>query len=142
MEMIVDNQKLKSAILTGLADPEMVSIINSTMDQSRSVSAIIRETSIPHTSVYRKIKWLVDNNLLVVDKVAVSDDGKKYSLFYSAFRALIIRYENSRIVVEANQNIDPVNRLTERFFSLKETLRRKSYFSNKSRPDFYDCPRE
>ena len=120
MEMIVDNQKLKNAILTGLADPEMVSIINSTMDQSRSVSAIIRETSIPHTSVYRKIKWLVDNNLLVVDKVAVSDDGKNYSLFHSAFRALIIRYENSQIVVEANPNIDPVNTLTERFFSLNE----------------------
>ena len=56
MEMIVDNQKLKNAILTGLADPEIINIINSTINQSKSVNTIIKKTSIPHTSIYRKIK--------------------------------------------------------------------------------------
>ena len=115
--MILDSQK-KKAILTALADPEAVSIINSTMDQSKSVSDIIRETNIPHTTAYRKIKWLVDEKLLVVDKVLINDEGKKYSLFHSIFRSIIVKYENNKIVIDAEQNIEPLNRLTERFFSL------------------------
>jgi DNA-binding transcriptional ArsR family regulator len=115
--MILDSQK-KNAILTALADPEAVSIINSTMNQSKSVSDIIRETNVPHTTAYRKIKWLVDEKLLVVDKVLINDEGKKYSLFHSIFRSIIVKYENNKILIDAEQNIEPLNRLTERFFSL------------------------
>jgi predicted transcriptional regulator len=115
--MILDSQK-KEAILTALADPEAVSIINSTMNQSKSASDIIRETNVPHTTAYRKIKWLVDEKLLVVDKVLINDEGKKYSLFHSIFRSIIVKYENNKIIIDAEQNIEPLNRLTERFFSL------------------------
>jgi len=115
--MILESQK-KKAILTALADPEAVSIINSTMNQSKSASDIIRETNLPHTTAYRKIKWLVDEKLLVVDRVLINDEGKKYSLFHSIFRSIIVKYENNTILVDAEQNIEPLNRLTERFFSL------------------------
>ena len=115
--MILDSQK-KKAILTALADPEAVSIIDSTMNQSKSVSDIIRETNVPHTTAYRKIKWLVDEKLLVVDKILINDEGKKYSLFHSVFRSIIVKYENNKILIDAEQNIEPLNRLTERFFSL------------------------
>ena len=115
--MILDSQK-KKAILTALADPEAVSIINSTMNQSKSVSDIIRETNVPHTTAYRKIKWLVDEKLLVVDRVLINDEGKKYSLFHSIYRSIIVKYENNTILVDAEQNIEPLNRLTQRFFSL------------------------
>jgi DNA-binding transcriptional ArsR family regulator len=115
--MILDSQK-KKAILTALADPEAVSIIDSTMNQSKSVSDIIRETNVPHTTAYRKIKWLVDEKLLVVDKILINDEGKKYSLFHSVFRSIIVKYENNKILIDAEENIEPLNRLTERFFSL------------------------
>ena len=115
--MILDSQK-KKAILTALADPEAVSIINSTMNYSKSVSDIIRETNVPHTTAYRKIKWLVDEKLLVIDKVLINDEGKKYSLFHSIFRSIIVKYENNKILIDAEENIEPLNRLTERFFSL------------------------
>ena len=114
----LEAHKIKSAILTALADAEMVSIINSTMDQSKSVYDIIMETKMPHTTAYRKIKWLVDQDLLVIDRISISDEGKKYSLFRSVFRSIVVKYENIKIIIEAEQNIDPVNRLTERFFSL------------------------
>jgi DNA-binding transcriptional ArsR family regulator len=113
--MILDTPKIKNAILTALADPEVVSILDCTMDRSKSVCDIIRETDMPHTTAYRKIKWLVDEKL---HKVSINAEGKKYSLFHSVFRSLIVRYENNKIVIEAEQNIDSVNRLTERFFSL------------------------
>ena len=116
--MQLEGHKIKKAILTALTDPEMVSIINSTMDQSKSVYDIIMETKMPHTTAYRKIKWLVEQDLLVVDRICITDEGKKYSLFHSVFRSIVVKYENIKIIIEAEQNIDPVNKLTERFFSL------------------------
>ena len=118
IEAELQAHRIKTAILTALADAEMVSIINSTVDQSKSVYDIIMETKMPHTTAYRKIKWLVDQELLVIDRISISDEGKKYSLFRSVFRSIVVKYENIKIIIEAEQNIDPVNRLTERFFSL------------------------
>jgi DNA-binding transcriptional ArsR family regulator len=103
--------QIKKAILAVLADPEMVSIINSTMNETKSVYDIIMETKMPHTTAYRKIKWLVEQDLLVIDRISISDEGKKY-------RSTVVKYENNEIHIEAERNIEPVNRLTERFFSL------------------------
>ena len=116
--MQLEGERIKSAVLTVLADPEMVRIIDSTMNQTKSVYDIIMETKMPHTTAYRKIKWLVDNKLLVIDRISISEEGKRYSLFHSVFRSVTVKYENIKIIIEAEQNIDPVNRLTERFFSL------------------------
>jgi DNA-binding transcriptional ArsR family regulator len=110
--------QIKKAILAVLADPEMVSIINSTMNETKSVYDIIMETKMPHTTAYRKIKWLVEQDLLVIDRISISDEGKKYSLFHSVYRSIVVKYENNEIQIEAERNIEPVNRLTERFFSL------------------------
>ena len=116
--MQLDGERIKSAVLTVLADPEMVRIIDSTMNQTKSVYDIIMETKMPHTTAYRKIKWLVDNKLLVIDRISISEEGKRYSLFHSVFRSINVKYENNKIVIEAEQNIDPVDRLMERFFSI------------------------
>ena len=116
--MQLEGERIKSAVLTVLADPEMVRIIDSTMNQTKSVYDIIMETKMPHTTAYRKIKWLVDNKLLVIDRISISEEGKRYSLFHSVFRSMNVKYENNNIVIEAEQNIDPVDRLTERFFSI------------------------
>jgi DNA-binding transcriptional ArsR family regulator len=116
--MQLEGEQIKSAVLTVLADPEMVRIIDSTMNQTKSVYDIIMETKMPHTTAYRKIKWLVDNKLLVIDRISITEEGKRYSLFHSVFRSINVKYENNKIVIEAEQNIDPVDRLTERFFSI------------------------
>jgi DNA-binding transcriptional ArsR family regulator len=116
--MQLERENIKKAILTALADPEMVSIINSTTYKSKSVCDIIMETKMPHTTAYRKIKWLVEQDLLVIDRICITDEGKKYSLFLSVFKSIVVKYENIKIIIEAEQNVDPVNRLTERFFSL------------------------
>jgi len=118
----LDSPKIKDTILTALAYPEVVSILDCTMVRSKSVCDVIRETGMPHTTAYRKIKWLVDEKLLVIDKVSINADGKKYSLFHSVFRSLIVRYENNKILVEAEQNIDSVELLTERFFPLGQEV--------------------
>jgi predicted transcriptional regulator len=67
--MIIKNERSKRAILAALADAELQKILDATTYNSRSVNQIMRETNIPHTTAYRKIKWLVEEKLLIVDKI-------------------------------------------------------------------------
>jgi hypothetical protein len=71
-----------------------------------------------HTTAYRKIRWLLDEKLLVVDKIDITEDGKKSSLFRTVLKSFNIKYEYNNVVIEAEQNYDTLKRITERFFSL------------------------
>jgi CTP-dependent riboflavin kinase len=116
--MIIKGQKLKQAILAALADEEIIKILDSAMYHSKSVNDVIKECDIPHTTAYRKIKWLLDEGLIVIDKVQITQDGKKLSLFRSVLKALNIKYEYNSVIIEADQNLSIVEKITERFFSL------------------------
>jgi Fe2+ or Zn2+ uptake regulation protein len=117
--MIVRSQKIKRALLTALADEEMVNIMNCVMHHSKSIKDIILENNgISHTSAYRKIKWLLDEGLLIVDKIVITSAGKKFSLYHSTLKAIHVRYEDNNVIVEAEQNSDVAKKRIENFFSL------------------------
>ena len=90
--MIVKNERSRRAILAALGDTELQKILDATMFNSKSVGQIIRDTEIPHTAAYRKIGWLLEEKLLVVDKIDISEDGKKASLFRTVLESFNIKY--------------------------------------------------
>ena len=114
----INNEKYKESILTALADGDMVNVMNSAVIQPKSISDIIKETDISHTTAYRKAKWMVENGLLVIEKIVVSKDGKKFSLLKSVFKSINIKYEYDRVTVEIEQNVDVLNKVAQRIFSL------------------------
>jgi DNA-binding transcriptional ArsR family regulator len=118
--MIIKNEKMKRAILAALADTELLKILDATMYNSKSVNQIIRETNMPHTTAYRKIRWLVEEKLLIVAKIEIADDGKKFSLFHTVLKSFDIKYEYNNVVIEAEQNFDTLKKVTEKLFSLHE----------------------
>ena len=117
--MIIKSDRLKCAILAALADTDLQKILDAAIYQSKSGNQIIKETNISHTSAYRKIKWLVEEKLLIVDKIEITEDGKKSSLFV-ILKSFNVKYEYNRIVIEADQNVDTLKKITEKFFSLDE----------------------
>ena len=117
--MIINNNELKQNILAALADKEMLKILNLSMYNSKSVNDIIRESDISYTTVYRKIKWLLDKELLVVDKINLSPEGKKFTTFRSVF---VIRYKQNEIIVEAERNVDLIGKIGGHFFSIHNTM--------------------
>ena len=116
--MIIEQEKLKQAILTALADKEMVKILDCATYRAISVNDVIRQTEIPHTTAYRKIKWMLEEGLLLVEKIHITPEGKKFSLFRSVIKSVTVRYDQSKIIVEADYNVDVQTKIAERFFSL------------------------
>ncbi len=116
--MIVKNQAAKRSIRNALADEEMMKILDCALFHLKSVNDIIKECDIPHTTAYRKIKWLLSENLLVVDKIEITSDGKKSSLFRSVFKSISVKYDMGNIIIEAEESFDMVEKIAETFFSL------------------------
>jgi hypothetical protein len=116
--MIIQNEKFRQSILTALADKEMVSIIDHSTYRAISVNDIIKETGIPHTTAYRKINWMLEERLLAVEQIHITPEGKKWSLFKSMLRTIAVKYEQGKIIVEAEYNIDEQERTANKFFSL------------------------
>ncbi|HYT02791.1 MAG TPA: hypothetical protein VEP90_12050 [Methylomirabilota bacterium] len=117
--MLIKNERLKRAILAALADTELQKILDASMYQSKSVNDIILETNVSHTTAYRKIKWLVEEKLLIVDKIEITEDGKKSSLFRTILKSFNVSYDYNNVVIEAEQNFDTLRKITEKFFSLE-----------------------
>jgi hypothetical protein len=92
IKMIIKNERSKRTILVVLADIELQKILDAVMFNSKSVSQIVRDTGIPHTSVYRKIKCFIEEKLLVVDKIDITDEGKKSSLFRTVLKSFNVKY--------------------------------------------------
>jgi hypothetical protein len=108
--VIVQSQSAKKAVLTALADEEMRNILDSVMYHSKSIVDISREQNIPHTTCYRKTKWLIN---------IITPEGKKFSLYHSVLKSISVKYEGNNVTIEAEQNFDIVKKTMARFYSLE-----------------------
>ena len=117
--MIIKSQRIKRALLNALADEEMLKIMNCVIDRSKSFNDIIAEnSSISRTTAFRKIKWLLKEGLIIVDKIVLTPEGKKFSLYHSTLKAINAKYEVDNVTVEAEPNFDIAKKWIEKFFSL------------------------
>jgi predicted transcriptional regulator len=118
MAIGIERDRFRQVILVALADREMARILDCAMLHPKSVNEVIRETSIPHSTAYRKIKWMLDEGLLVTEKIDITPDGKKFSLFKSTLRSIDIKYEYGKMNVQVEYNVNALEKTAERLFSL------------------------
>tara|TARA_B100001167_G_C16701693_1_gene272005 strand:- start:27 stop:398 length:372 start_codon:yes stop_codon:yes gene_type:complete len=120
--LIIKNEKQKTAIANALIDEYSRKILNSTMESSKSVMDIMREQEIPMTSAYRRIKVLLDNKLIKVERSLVTEDGKRYYLYRSAIKSVVINYTEGNLLLDIVPNIvdRPEDKLMQSFANIKE----------------------
>ena len=116
--LIIDNSRLQSHIMYALSDSHMHKILQSTSLSVKSVTEIIREQDLPHSSAYKKIAELVKWGLLVLYKSELVE-GKKVAYYKSTFHSIKISYDGSqKTKVEAEPNPDALERISLRFYDL------------------------
>ena len=120
--MIIKDEKQKAAIANALIDKYSRKILNSTMKNSKSVMDIMREQEIPMTSAYRRIKSLQDNKLIKIEKSVVTDDGKRYYLYRSTIKSVVINYIDGNLYVDITLNVleKPEDKLMQSFTNIKQ----------------------
>jgi predicted transcriptional regulator len=123
--MIVTNEKQKKAIVNALLDEYSRKILDSTINEAKSIIEIIREQDIPMTSAYRRVKLLMDNKLVKVERSMVTEDGKRYYLYLSSIKNASIKYDEGKLIVEITPNIKelPEDKLLRSFTNIQQEVR-------------------
>jgi len=77
--------ELSKIFLESFADQDKKAILGSVMDDSLIIAKILETCKIPQTSGYRKINFLINSGLLVVNGFELAPDGKKVKKYETIF---------------------------------------------------------
>ncbi len=102
-----------------MSDDYSTRILISAVLKGKSVEDLSRENDIPLSTCYRRVHELLEDGMLVVERIVVTPDGKKYELLRSAFKSMSLRLENGQIVVDAIENEEIADKLHEMWMAVR-----------------------
>lgn len=107
------------AILEALGDGYTRRILATMVKRPRAVKDISQETQLPLPTTYRHVNRLVEQGLVIVERSALTDDGKRFELYRSRVKAARIEMDaaGERITWELNEPVE------DRLASLWDDLR-------------------
>ena len=65
---------------------------------------------------------MLDKELLVVDKINISAEGKKYTTFRSVLKSVVISYTQNEIIIDVEKNVDLIGKIGGHFFSIHHSM--------------------
>lgn len=106
-------------VAEALADPYARRVLAVCVRKAHAVKDVSHETGLPLPTTYRQVNKLVELGLMVVERSALTPDGKKYDLYRSRVRAARIEMDASgeRVSWEPNEAVE------ERLAGLWDSLR-------------------
>jgi hypothetical protein len=117
--LLVHDEVLRKTILGAMGDDCALAILESTTNKACSAMEIIHERKLPPSSVYRRISEFVDAGLLTVDRMIVTKEGKKFSLYRSTIREMRAEYRSGNFELDVTPNEDVVSKLTRLWGSMR-----------------------
>lgn len=109
------------ALIQGLADEYSRKILLSAIPKAKSVEDMSRENDIPLSTAYRRVHELLDAQILVVERIIVTPEGKKYELLRSSYRSVTVSFDGGQLKVEALINEDVAEKLRRLWLSMRES---------------------
>lgn len=86
----------EASVAQALESGAMRRILSICIDRPRAVKDISDQAGLPLASAYRQVKTLVDQGVLVIERSAMTEEGKPFDLYRS-------RVRRAQLVVAANQ---------------------------------------
>lgn len=111
-------------VAESLADPYARRVLASCVKQARAVKDIAQETGLALPTAYRHVHRLEEAKLLVIERSAMTADGKKYELYRSRIKNARIEMDaaGERVTWEMNEATE--ERLASMWDSLRGARRR------------------
>jgi predicted transcriptional regulator len=118
--MVVEQER-KFAIMEAMGNECMRKILASTISEAKPVEEIAKENGIPVSTCYRKIKELMNMRLLRIERIVITEEGKKYETFRSAVKDARVSFSGKEISVEVTLVArEPDERLAHLWGSVKQ----------------------
>ncbi len=119
MGKTVTDPIMVGAILAAMSDDVSRKILSSTIAKGKPVEEISAESNIPPSTAYRRVQELSELGLMLVERILISESGKRYSIFRSAFRGVVAELESGQLHVEVTLNED----VADRFYRMRQSIR-------------------
>jgi hypothetical protein len=104
----ITNPVTANALVQALGDEYSRKIMLSTIPSPKSVEDLSKENEI------------VDAQVLLIDRIIVTNDGKRFELVRSAYRSIQVDLENGAMKVNAIINEDMAEKLRRLWISMRE----------------------
>ncbi len=107
------------AVAAALSETYARRVLSVCIKKAKAVKEISQDTGLPLPTTYRHVNRLLEEGLLVVERSALTPDGKRYELYRSRLRGARIEMDASgeRVSWEPNEAVE------ERLASLWESIR-------------------
>ncbi len=115
---ITDPNRIQ-ALVQSLADEYSRKILLSAIPAAKSVEDMSRENDIPLSTCYRRVHELLDAQILVIERIIVTPDGKKFELLRSSYRAINVSFDGGQVKVDAIVNEDVAEKLRRLWLTMK-----------------------
>jgi DNA-binding Lrp family transcriptional regulator len=110
--------EVATSVLAALSDEFSERIIMDAIDQARTIEEISSRDRIPLSTCYRRVQKLVDDGLVVVDRIIITNSGKRYATYRSCFRSFRISADPHGVAVEAEINKDVREKIRNRHLAI------------------------
>jgi len=94
------------AFLKAISDVSCNMIMRSAISKGKSVEEICSETGVPTSTAYRKIRELTESGLVFIERVIVSNEGKKHIVYRAAYSKVAVQCDLGNFIVESTPNAD------------------------------------
>jgi len=101
----------EAAMMEALSDEFSRRILSSIVERAKSIGEISVERGIPPSTCYKRIKHLLDTEVIVVERIVLPPTGKKYALYRSAFREFRMSWQEGQFTARVVVNTDVAAKL-------------------------------
>lgn len=115
--LVVLHQLQSSLILSALGDEVSRKILLSSIASGKTVEEISADQHLPLSTCYRRIRGFVDGGLMILEKIVITQTGKKYAVYRTSFSDATIRLSGGEVAVEIRPNADIRDKLFSRWLT-------------------------
>jgi predicted transcriptional regulator len=96
--------RLTEVMAEAISDEFSRLMLSTSVLQGKTVDEICEEGGIPQSTCYRRMRHLVDEGAMVIERIVVASTGRKYAIYRSTFSRFDVRLENGVMSVYAMLN--------------------------------------
>ena len=100
---LIYDEEQKNKILELISDEYSIKILANTMKEYKTVNEISAETKIPVSTIYRRIRILNRENLLMISGI-IDENGKKTFLYRSKIKTISTFFNGDFVKIEIIPN--------------------------------------
>jgi hypothetical protein len=123
-KIILGGVMTKNAV-AALSDEFSRRVLMSTVAEGKTVQDISLEQAVPLSTCYRRARKLVNQGLLVVERIVLTRDGNRYAVYRNSLRTIEMSSDFRGLSATAELNEDVADKFRSRWFNTSYPSRRQ-----------------